>query len=197
MNKFVHALGFAFLACSLTAACGGSDNNGGGGGGGAVDSGVPGDKQGQDLTQAEVTRICEAVGAYADSKLTDAAACRVVGVLGALFALGFNSSATEADLKAACDEAVTACLEEPAQEDSCADEPVPTSCTSTVQEIETCAKDSIDQGAEFLGQFPNCAEVTKAYLESLENLPEPETPASCATVEQNCPSVLADDETAQ
>lgn len=212
MKKIVTTLGLAFLTSSVTIACGGGgggdgdalggpgggNNGGGNNGGGSVNSGVPGSKLGSDLTEAEAQKVCEAIGRYGASKITEQDACRMAGALGAIFLGAFNPEATDEELQAACQDGFQACLEEPAEEPvpgdeaDCVAQNLSEQCTATVQELEACFKDYIDLTAEAFKVFPTCEEITMSFVTDPE-VEEPDTslPASCAVVEEKCPEVLA------
>lgn len=202
MKKLALTLGLGMLAATLTAGCGGGD--GGGDGAGGVSSGVDSTKRGDEVTEEEAQRICEAVGDYVERKVSQIDLCKVAGVVAAQIVAGVDPEATDADLQAACSEGVQSCNEDepepidPGTEDDCTSGEVPEECSSTVGEIEACLKDTVDMSFAMFTEVPDCGSLTRDLLESEEEEPgEPEMPASCETVQENCPEVFEEEVTGE
>jgi len=192
MRNRLGILGWGVLAVMTAVACGGSD---GGGGGGALSSGVDQSKRGDEVTEEEAAKLCEAVADYAAAKAANVDLCETLGVSEAAIMAGFDEEMTDEQIEEACQQGKQQCqemLEEGGEEQDCSDTPVPSECSSTVGEIERCIKDQIDMTYEALADVPKCAGLTRDILTSwAENQVETQPPASCETVQEKCPSLLS------
>lgn len=149
------------------------------------------------LSDADVSKLCDAIGNYytTDPALAGSR-CHIAGVAAAGLAAAFGGAATDADLQKACSDAESACKKAPpsnadAGASTCT-KPTGT-CTATVGEFEACVTDSTAAVNSVLANLPSCATITKADLGSAAasdggGTTTRETPASCATVDQKCPS---------
>ncbi|NLE86511.1 MAG: hypothetical protein GX607_08950 [Myxococcales bacterium] len=191
MKTLAWTIGLGMLAATLVPGCGGDD-----GGGGGISSGVDPTKRGDELSDDEVRKICEAGNDYVVRRSKEIDPCRFAGVLAAGIVAGLDATLTDAQLQEACTEGVRACQQtedrdpifEP-DEDTCDDLSVPEECSASVEEIERCIKDSIDETLTMFTDLPACGSITRDFLANYTG-PEPQAPASCASLEETCPEAL-------
>ncbi|MBN2714339.1 MAG: hypothetical protein JXX14_00715 [Deltaproteobacteria bacterium] len=130
--------------------------------------------------------------------------CNMVGVqtAAALAMQGSNIS----DIIASCENTKSDCENDAASQDSlpttedfCEESDVLfADCGATPVEIDICVTAIFDEQTEDFesayGDIPACSELTAAYFElpqETDDIPEMETPAECAAVEQKCPAMLS------
>jgi hypothetical protein len=174
-------LGVAF-GVTVAGGCGSGGGNGKGGGT-PVSTSVPGSKRLSDLTPTELTQLCADLQAWAMSGpfLTDG--CNASAWLGTFGQATLETSATDADLQAACETLYAGCVANGVTS-MCSS--VPATCTATVSEYTTCASDSIAQ----LAGLPACSAVTRASLPAnIARISAGSTSAACAAVQSKCPGV--------
>jgi hypothetical protein len=164
-----------------------------GGGGGTVNSGVPEDKQADELSAQEIQDVCQATADAIDAAVTDDRFCRIAAAMGAAFA-GSLGGPTVA--RTACDSLYEQCLDDPqsvrdqlpadtnlggASLDCSAAPDSVSNCSVTVGEFETCAGDQIDGITEALDAVPTCDDLTDEQLTGGGDpvFMEPGTPKSC------------------
>lgn len=161
----------------------GSGSGTGGSGSGSVDSGAPEGTPANELTDAQVTALCESMGKAAQTALGADAQEATCG-----FTAYFVASLTpEGDAAAACQTAYDECLREPTDttQEECTKPSE--SCTATVGEIEACLNDSLAQVKKLLSGLPGCEDVGKDVgTPSLGGT----SPPSCQVVQEKCPEVL-------
>lgn len=167
-------------------AAGGSGGVPPGGSGGASQSGsllttsVPGGRQADKLTPAELMQVCKdlSVGIDAINKRLEPKICNVAGAIA--YAVGDQKQAT-------CENAVNECLAEPSEPTENACEAL-TNCTATLTEVFTCMNDQIKDTEALFNKFPTCAQLAggASFPEGLDEQP---MPASCKAIEAKCPSV--------
>ena len=58
-----------------------------------------------------------------------------------------------------------------------------------MEEIERCIKDSIDETLTMFTDLPACGSITRDFLANYTG-PEPQAPASCASLEETCPEAV-------
>lgn len=150
-----------------------------------LDSGLPEDKVGTDLTPAEQTQLCEARADYAASLLSPAeaknAACTLEGVLFAVLNGG--------DQKA-CETVRDGCLQKPDETtggDTCELGVDWTTCEATVTQLEDCYQENSDALVELTRSF-SCAKIEEYKANPPKTSPA-EGPA-CSAAEARCPTVL-------
>lgn len=192
----------SLLAVASVTACKSDDD--GDGGSNSFGTGVEPDKLGEDLTDDEVEALCEASVEYTSDKVASdsfrKATCRFAAAYAAQ-----TQAPSEDTLESYCELAYDLCIDcmenpdaegcedfpDPSEDEpaDCSDEEAPADCTSTVAEIETCMKTTIDDGIATLTSVPSCDRVTMDT-----ELPDVtaafEFAAECETVEENCPEVL-------
>ena len=171
------------------ASCSDSDDSGNG-----VSTGLPADKQLSDITEGEAEEACVAVGNAVQQRFSPEALapamCTFLGV-------AFTQSPDD------CQEVADACLEDPDalgdmapsfegfDPDECTgDTSEFDDCDATVGELETCLNDYIGTFEATLNSV-TCADAgDEEALQALDM--EPDTPASCETLEDECPMALGD-----
>jgi len=167
------------------------------GGGGGVNSGVDSTKTGEELSEEEIAKLCEATADYVTSELdTKDGACRMVAFPAAFVAYALGGGDEDA-MREACTEAYEECLEEDEEQEEtvqCEDTPESISdCEATVAEYETCVEDRVAEMKDLEKTVPTCAELSEDDLEELADLIEDGptgTTKSCEDLADSCP-VLA------
>ncbi len=165
------------LACSL-AACGGDDP-------GPVDSGLPADKSGKELTEAERETFCEAAAKNLEARVTEAerknAACVGLGI--AFAALGGGTVAE-------CEEFAQMCRDgageadggnEGGEEPDCSLSAALITCDAPTADIEACVTEQNEAAAAGIRDL-SCADIDKMPTESVDG-------PACAKIQATCPSV--------
>lgn len=155
------------LACTL-AACGGDDV-------GPVDSGLPAEKSGKELTEAERQTFCEAAAENLYARNTKAEHCVIVGLGVAAFT---NGDAEDCELIAEM------CREgdgEEGEQPACSlDAALPT-CDAPVADIEACLTERYEAAAKAIREA-SCADLGKMGTEAVDG-------PACAKIQSTCPSV--------
>lgn len=172
------------MACAAVG-CSGGDA----GGDESFSSGVSPSKQGEDVTQNEAEQFCMALEDYRVAQTPSRATlCRADG-FGAANLLRLVAP-SDKELRDACSEAEQNCLEEPIDPDDvdCDLATVPSSCTSTIGQIEACVTDKVNQNNSRLESLPACEALTREGIAEIVDNP-PALPASCETVRTNCAQV--------
>ncbi len=170
--------------------------------GGKVSSGVPPEKQADELTGEEINDVCEATIDYFEATIDPTEAfCRMVSVtVGVQAGIVLNNSVSVA--RESCDELYRSCLDDPndALSDltmgaggtggtggvggmtsidfdlsgSCEDTPESLeNCDVTVGDYETCMTEQIDAYDQALSEIPSCSTITADDLENGGDLEEP------------------------
>ena len=165
------------LACTL-AACGGD-------GPGPVDSGLPAEKSGKELTEAERETFCEEAAANLAARNTDAerknAAC--VG-----FGIGF--AALAGGTVEECEEFAKMCRDgagedeggnEGGEEPACSLSAALATCDAPVADIEACVTEQNEAAADAIREL-SCDDIGKMPTESMDG-------PACAKIQATCPSV--------
>lgn len=149
-----------------------------------LDSGLPEEKVGTELTPTEQTQLCEARADYAASLVSPAEAKSMACTLEGIFFAAFNGG----DQKA-CETVRDGCLQKP-------DKPASgtcdlgvdwTTCAATVAELEDCYQENADASLE-LTRSLSCAKI-----EEYKASPPDTSPAAgpaCSAAEARCPTVL-------
>jgi hypothetical protein len=177
-QRFGHALAAAVFVLSV--GCG-DDGDGGGG------SGVDSSKTGDELSDAEATKLCESTESKgADIELDDMQFC-VIGVT----VQSMDKATCEQTVMQACadddggDGDTTDDNTDEDDDDDCADAKGDLEgCTATVGEIEECFDALLDWANKLDGI--SCDDAGKVTQDSLA------IPEKCATVQQKCPKLLGD-----
>lgn len=179
---------FGITTLVFVAGCGGS----------RIDSGVDGAKTGGELTEDETQDVCVAVLEYADESASVDDRCAIDGLTAAFTAFATSlGAAPDSELQAACAAAVDECADDVDDDQdfefTCGFVDSLGTCTSTVDEIETCYADLIDATLKTVRDLPTCAEITGELLLDLAEDPPDTTPEvdSCSTVAQSCPDGYA------
>ena len=167
---------------------GGGTDSGGGGGGGNFSSSVDGNKQLGQLSSTEKTTLCNETKTYVYSYIPESQFQNFMCTFQGLLVAAFGNPSTDSELQTNCASARDQCMSDPPDMSASCD--IPSGCTATVSEMETCIaaygpalKDADDE-------LPACEQAT---LEDANNsgssveLP----PAACDTVEQKCPEMFS------
>jgi len=159
------------LALGTTACGGGSHTR-------SLDSGIADDRPIADLSQAEVTQLCEAMGEFFAAAQDDLELRRATCIFQVL---GSHTTSTPE----ACETAVSACAAEPSPGDVTVDcstvTPLP-ECDALVGDFEVCATDQVNAFSDALGSL-DCSLAGSPDLDAMLEASAPTTaPASCAPV---------------
>lgn len=164
----------SLLACTLVA-CGGD------GGGGPVESGLPEDKTGDQLTTDEAETLCQAAGDNLASRVSEAQLKNYACVLSGIIFAGQGDGSVES-----CEKLVQMCNDGAGEDDG--GEPAmcslgfdTTTCTATVADIEACITEKNEALAEAI-RSASCDDIKKEPG-------EPVTGPACTAVKANCPGI--------
>ncbi len=159
------------LAC-FVAACGGD-------GGGPVDSGLPADKTGAELSSDEAETLCNAAAENLASQVTEAEQTNAFCVgIGLAFAAQAGGTAAE------CEQLAKMCRDNPEENgqqpgDMCTLGFELSTCTATVADLEACLTERNEASAEAIRGI-SCDDIAD----------EPATPAAgpaCTKIKTSCP----------
>jgi hypothetical protein len=181
------------LGCLLVitglAGCGGGSSSG------TFTTSVPSSTKLTDLTPAQSTQLCNDLITF-DEKSIDTDLCKLEG-LGAAQAVEYagTPAPTNAQLQAACTQAYNECLSidggvaTPGSCDSTTLN-VPSTCTATVGDLQTCAGDQQAVVKQFYGALPSCSSLTTANLTtalaSINSDAGLTDPTSCSKFDATC-----------
>ena len=185
MHKWVKGLGVLFTV-SAVLGCGGSS-------GGGTPTSLPPTTKLMTLTPAQQTQVCNDLGKYEAKNISQANACKFLGIFAAATALGTDSTLPDSSLQSACSQAVTQCNSQPASSSGNCDLSGVTTCSAdaTIAELNTCAMDEVAATNAAFGALPACSAVTKTWLNAN---PDPTggftEPTSCTTLATKCPGVM-------
>jgi hypothetical protein len=179
--------------------CGSSSSGGGGGG---FSTSVPGGTKLSSLTTAQATQLCTDLTTYENTQSTTQTAefCKPSGIDAAATAQASSSTMlSDPQLQAACTAGYSACtsldggIGGGADCDSATFAGEPTTCTSSVSDVQKCISDMNAANATYYGALPSCGALTAATLASAEAAlngdgggSNPVDPASCMPIEANC-----------
>jgi hypothetical protein len=166
---------------ALTAGCGTGDDSW------TIDTGVPGDKPVDQLTDAEFQTFCADVARSDVFQEVAAEGCRFTSLL--TLVLLPDPLASDSELRSQCALLEAECR---AQMVTCTRTSTP--CAATVSQYTTCVADSARALVLFLPNQPTCSNLTRASLDDFSarygmNTVLP-TPDSCAAIEPLCPSLM-------
>lgn len=153
----------------------------GGGGNGDVHTSVDSNKPLGSLSSSEIQQLCEDLQATATDPL-----CDLTGIEVAALLASYNTTATDADLRAACADAAASCKQQGATGNCTSGSGVSSSCTATVGEYLSCVNDT-------LNLIPACNTITRNSLDALMNAAQP---ASCTRAQEKCPDLAGSSATA-
>ncbi len=176
----------ALFAAPMMTGCGSS----------GVSSGVDGTKKGNELSEDETSKVCNAVIDYrtdAFAGVTQADSCKFAGYLTAATLAAFPG-ATDASIQEACQGIVDPCLAaKPTDGSNSGETPAdvcklvtPTTvktCTATVGDIETCVAEQTDATTDSFKNAPACADIT---IDSLKEAKPAEQSNACNNVSSDC-----------
>jgi len=170
-----------FLAVAIVSVgCG----DGGGAGPDAIPTSVPGNKRLSDLTPAERGQYCADVAAWAMSGPFLTAGCNVDAWLAAYLQSVAEPAATDGDLRTTCAGIYTQCV---ANGVTITCDTMPSTCTATVSEYDTCVVESVTA----LGELPGCSAVTRASLgPAIDSLMNQSVSPMCMAVAAKCPPMM-------
>jgi len=179
----------ALVACS--------SSSGGGGGGGGFSTSVPGSTKLSSLTTAQAAQLCTDLTTYENSQSSTQTAeiCKGVGIDAAAEAQATSSTMlSDAQLQAACTIGYSDCTSADGGSsgvscDSSTFAGAPTTCTSSVSDVQKCITDMNAANATYYGALPSCGALTAATLASAEadgGISSSPDPASCVPIETNC-----------
>jgi hypothetical protein len=180
---------------SGTSSPGGSGGTGGssaatggsGGGGTAAVTTLAGTKAFKDLTDAELTQLCNDTFAYLGSSITSADRCKWAG----LQASSSSSPMSDAMMQMTCATQQDRCNSADGgtgSNSSCFGSIDP-SCTATVAQYSACISDETAGFSNIVKGFPACSAVKVADIPSVMNAEGGTPPASCATFMNACSSL--------
>lgn len=174
-----------------------------GGGGGGFSTSIPGGTKLSSLTTTQAAQLCTDLTTYentqSSTQTTDG--CKVAGIDAAFGAqTSSTTTLTDAQLQAACTAGSSACTSVDAGSsgqalcDSTTFAGEPTTCTSSVSDVQKCLSDMSTANAAYYAALPSCGALTSATLASAEaslngdggDSNGPPTPASCMPIETNC-----------
>ncbi len=165
--------------------------------GGGIDSGVPDNKQGDELNGEEIQAVCEATVHYRDETIDPGEfSCRFAGSAAAIVsALSGDDLET---VREACTEAYEPCKQEaiaeaPTAEERCANVPeTAPECDATVAEVEACLTENVDRQKEAIEAIPTCSAINDENVEE-EQDQEQETDSSdtCDAMLEKCPEAAS------
>ncbi len=165
-----------------------------------VSSGVDGTKKGNELSEDETSKVCNAVIDYrtnATAGVSQADSCKFAGYLTAA-ALAAFPGATDASIQEVCQGVVDPCLaakptdggdsgETPADVCELVTPDTVKTCTATVGDIETCVTEQTDATTDAIKNAPACADIT---IDSLKESKPAESSDACKNVTSDCPLLL-------
>jgi hypothetical protein len=162
---------------------------------GAAISSVPSGTKLSALTPTQATQLCSDLDAYVEQASLDRA-CGQWGLDQAAALAAKTPASSDADLQAACTQGYNQCLSGDAGLttgspcDSSTVSQVPSSCTATVGQLETCTEDRQVASNQMVASRPSCASLTAATLKAALS-PDAGTgrftdPASCTPFDSNC-----------
>jgi len=174
---------------------GGSGGSGGGGGGGATfQTSVPANVEVGQLTPAQVDTLCKDFDTYVSGLVTKDQNCRIAGVTAAALSAAFDDTASDAALKATCQQTVADCQKAPEDKTTSCDPPPTAACHATVAEFTSCLNDFGAATKAELAAIPDCSSLTRAALQATDSGSggsELTSPA-CETVMNKCPEFNTD-----
>src|SRR5665213_702064 len=173
-----------------------------GGGGGGFSTSVPGGTKLSSLTTAQAAQVCPDLTTYENTQSATQTAdfCKSSGIDAAFQAqVGSTVTLTDAQLQNDCTIGYTECTSADggsgggADCDSTTFSGEPTTCTSSVSDVQKCISDMNAANATYYGALPSCSALTAATLASAEatlngdggSSSSPD-PASCMPIEANC-----------
>jgi hypothetical protein len=159
---------------------------GGGGSTGTFSTSVPGDRPLNGLSSSEIATLCADLANYSSNSTLKRDNCRLTGFLTASLASSM-STATDAELQAACSQISTSCL---TTTPNCP-VPAPADCTATVAELTACASDSAAQTHLLASQVPACTGINRTAIKNATSSVGSALvgqPASCQAYEAKCSS---------
>jgi hypothetical protein len=184
--------------------CGSSSSGGGGGG---FSTSVPSGTKLSSLTTAQAAQLCTDLTKYESTQSTAQTAdfCKGAGIDAAFQAqTGSTATLTDAQLQNDCTIGYTECTSADGGVsggvscDSTTFAGAPTTCTSSVSDVQKCITDMNTADATYYGALPSCSALTAATLNSAEatlngdaGSSGPPDPASCIPIETNCISSTA------
>jgi hypothetical protein len=179
----------------------GSSSSGGGGGGGFSTS-VPSGTKLSSLTTAQAAQLCTDLTKYESTQSATQTAddCKGAGIDAAFQAqAGSTTALTDAQVQNDCTIGYTGCTSVDAGSDSqalCTSTTFagePTTCTSSVSDVQKCIADMSTASATYFAALPACSALTAANLNAAEATLNgdggnsgPPDPASCMPIEMNC-----------
>jgi hypothetical protein len=199
----------ALVGCgssSGTGGTGGSTGTGSGkggttGGGGAFTTSLPAGTKVTALTTAQAAQLCNDLESYLNNNLFPSIckeASALAGPEGAYLDLLENSSASDAELRAACVSAAAmdagnSCSDFVADggAETCNISQIPSTCEATVGDYTTCINDMSSADTQLYASVPSCSTLTAASVTAYFAADggasaEPPEPASCSQIESTC-----------
>jgi hypothetical protein len=157
---------------------------GGGGGPGTFNTSVPGDRPLNGLSSSEIATLCGDASNYFSNSGLKQADCQIAGFLAASFQASSSSTATDAELQAACLQTYTSCLSTiphcPA--------PTPAGCMATVADLTACVNDSATQTHALASKVPACSGINRAAISANSSVGTAlaRQPAGCQSYDAKC-----------
>jgi hypothetical protein len=162
----------SLLACSLLAC--------GGGGGGGVDSGLPADRKGSELSAADETALCDASADHLASLVSEADAENFACVLAGIAVASMGNGSVET-----CQMTYDLCIDQEPMDD-----PAPTTCAlgfelstcnATVADIEACLTEK-NEATDRSFSAASCNDITAEPA-------EPTVGPACMKARADCPGI--------
>lgn len=157
---------------------------GGGGRTGTFSTSVSGDRPVNGLSSSEITMLCADLANYASNSGLKQDNCLLAGFLTASSEASVLSTATDAELQAACSQTSTICL---TTTPNCP-VPAPADCTATVGELTACANDVAAQTHLLASKVPACSGINRADIGANSSVGTAlaHQPASCQSYQAKC-----------
>lgn len=185
---FVACLGIAAMT-AFGVGCG-DDGDDGNGGGGEYTS-IDGSAELGSLSAEDEAQLCEDGAAYSEANAPSVdkqKGCNLGGNVTATITFASDSDLDAA--KAACESAVTTCMDaddQPVDETDPCESPTeyPETCTATVDEFVACQEATVAANKELYNNVKDCADLTEDDLKAEEDSGE-EPSGPCVTYQDKC-----------
>lgn len=166
------------LFAMILARCGGGDRTG------TFSTSFSGDRPVNGLSSSEITTLCADLAKYASNSGLKQDNCLLAGFLTASSEASVLSTATDAELQAACSQTSTICL---TTTPNCP-VPAPADCTATVGELTACANDVAAQTHLLASKVPACSGIKRADIGANSSVGTAlaHQPTSCQSYQAKC-----------
>jgi hypothetical protein len=154
-----------------------------------LDSGLPEEKWGSELSDSEFSQLCDAIGAFAEHHPVEGEAwCRYAGLLNT-----YGNATVEGE-RYLCQSHYDACTPDLVVLGTFCDSPIArerADCDVTVEQIETCITDGLTHFAATLSALPACQDIDLDYVHDYQTniLSSLTNPEGCAAIRYSCPAL--------